>query len=122
MAVPRKGLRGPACRGGFVDAALVSAAPAAARTAAEHLHREHQLLPLHRRVCTGQHELLLVGADGVAAAAGGGHLHGVDVEAAEEQWWSVRQGSCLRVPLPGPWRGGHQDPSLGLQAGAGSRF
>lgn len=79
-------------------------------------------MPPHRRVRAGQHELLLVGADGVAAAAGGGHLHGVGVEAAEEQWWSVRQGSCLRVPLPGPWRGGRQDPSLGLQAGAGSRF
>lgn len=102
MAVPRKGLQGPACRGGFVGAALVSAALAAARTAAEHLNCEHQRLPPHHRVRTGQHELLLVGADGVAAAAGGGHLHGVGVEAAEE-WWRERvSGRPPQGAPPGP--------------------
>lgn len=84
-----------------MDAALVSAAPAAARTAAEHLHREHQLLPPHRRVRAGQHELLLVGADGVAAAAGGGHLHGVGVEAGRGGAHTLAAGHCDvgRAPL-----------------------
>lgn len=69
---------------------LVPTAPGAARTAAEHLQREHQPLSLCSGVWAGQHELLLVGAERVAAAAVHVHLLGVDVETTKK-------------PQPGAW-------------------
>ena len=111
-----EGAAGPSVSGGFVDGALVSTALAAARTAAEHLHREHQLLPPRRRVRAGQHELRLVGADRAAAAAGGGYLHGVHVEAAEERWGEHASGQPPQRAPPRPvgrWAPGSQPGPAG---------
>ena len=83
---------------------LVSAALGAARAAAEYLQRERQPLSPHPGVRAGKHELLLVGAERVAAATLGVHSRGVGVEAAEGR----RRGARVRaaasgalLPLPG---------------------
>lgn len=97
--------------------ALVSAAPGATRTAFEHLQREHQLLARCPGVWTGQYQLLLIGAKGVAAAAEGFHLVGVGVEtkeSAEGTWSSLWPRGRIPVP-PQPPRQGR--PWQGLEAG-----
>lgn len=84
-------------------APLISTAPGAARAAAEHLQGEHQPLSQRPGVCAGQLELLLMGAEGVAAATVGVHLHGVGVEAAKEPRRRVQiKASASRALLPSP--------------------
>lgn len=73
---------------------LARAVLGAALAAEEHLQRERQRLALCPRVGAGQHELLLIGADGVAAATAGVHLQGVRVEAAKAAAGSEDQGAA----------------------------
>lgn len=137
--MPREELRGTASRGGEgvgrgVGRGLgsrscvsssqqggwsrVSAAPGATCTVFEHLQCEHQLLARCLGVWTGQYQLLLVGAKGVAAAAEGVHLVGVHVETKESAkgTWSSLQPRG-RIPIPAQSLQTRADPGRGLMAG-----
>lgn len=96
---------------------LVPTAPGAAGTASEHAQLEYQPAALCRRVRAGQLQLLLIGANGVAAAAVGVQLVGVRVEAVRSpgQGRVRSQGDSLRAHTP-PGRC-CAGPGLSFQAG-----